>query len=248
MSDQATAGVKDLKPSDDDTGISWVRTVGQGRVFYCSLGHNHHITWTPAILQHYLDGIQFALGDLEVDAAPAVERTVDQLLAEIAVYEYGKSRRTLCELDDMVRDAHGSARKLKEIEQRFNEFLKSAATDTGKQFICRKLSIVGTEESVPTLAAMLTQKAASQIEPADMARYALERIPGPAADEALRQALGKTIGTVKVGIINSIGNRGDEEAVGQLAELAGDSDQAIVRALGAGQDRRRQSSGRLETG
>jgi type 1 glutamine amidotransferase/HEAT repeat protein len=230
MSDQATAGVKDLKPSDDDTGISWVRTVGQGRVFYCSLGHNHHITWTPAILQHYLDGIQFALGDLEVDAAPAVERTVDQLLAEIAVYEYGKSRRTLCELDDMVRDAHGSARKLKEIEQRFNEFLKSAATDTGKQFICRKLSIVGTEESVPTLAAMLTQKAASQIEPADMARYALERIPGPAADEALRQALGKTIGTVKVGIINSIGNRGDEEAVGQLAELAGDSDQAIVRA------------------
>jgi type 1 glutamine amidotransferase/HEAT repeat protein len=230
MSDQATAGVKDFKDGDDDTGISWVKTFGRGRVFYCSLGHNHHIIWNAPILQHYLAGIQFALGDLKADAMPAGKNGLDELLPEIAKYEYGQSRRALTALDDLVRDAHGSAQKMKEIEKAFIGLLGSDATDAGKQYICRKLSIIGTEASVPTLAKMLTQKATSKIEPSDMARYALERIPGLAADKALRQALPGTKGTVKVGIINSIGNRGDKKAVLQLAELAGDSNEEIARA------------------
>ncbi len=56
---------------DHDFAISWVRSYGAGRVFYCSLGHNPHIFWNPPILQHYLAGIQFALGDLPADATPS---------------------------------------------------------------------------------------------------------------------------------------------------------------------------------
>jgi type 1 glutamine amidotransferase len=70
MSDPNTRNVKGFKDSDLDTGISWIKTWGQGRVFYCSLGHNNEIFWTPAILQHYLDGIQFALGDYKVNTTP----------------------------------------------------------------------------------------------------------------------------------------------------------------------------------
>jgi hypothetical protein len=40
-------------------------------MFYCSLGHNNHIFWTPPVLQHYMDGIQFAMGDLVADATPS---------------------------------------------------------------------------------------------------------------------------------------------------------------------------------
>jgi len=69
MSDPATKG-KASKPTDADTGISWIKEVGKGRVFYGSLGHNHHITWNATILQHYLDGIQWAIGDLKADATP----------------------------------------------------------------------------------------------------------------------------------------------------------------------------------
>jgi type 1 glutamine amidotransferase len=58
---------------DDDNAISWIRELGDGRVFYCSLGHNNHIFWTPPVLKHYLDGIQFALGDLKADATPSAE-------------------------------------------------------------------------------------------------------------------------------------------------------------------------------
>jgi type 1 glutamine amidotransferase len=68
-------GKKENKPGrdDGDNAISWVREFGQGRVFYCSLGHNNHIFWTPPVLQHYLDGIQFAMGDLKADATPSAE-------------------------------------------------------------------------------------------------------------------------------------------------------------------------------
>jgi type 1 glutamine amidotransferase len=69
MSDETTK--KASKNSyNNDTGISWIKNWGKGRVFYCSLGHNHHITWTEPILEHYLRGIQFAMGDLKVDATP----------------------------------------------------------------------------------------------------------------------------------------------------------------------------------
>ncbi|MHC4660028.1 MAG: HEAT repeat domain-containing protein, partial [Planctomycetota bacterium] len=152
------------------------------------------------------------------------------LLAEIAKYEYGQSREPLAELDDLIRSTSDSPEKLREIEKQFLEFLRSDATPAGKQFICRKLSIIGTKDSVPTLAAMLTEKATSKIEPSDMARYALERIPGPAVDEALRAALNETGGKVKVGIINSLGERGDRKAVKQLSELLGDSDKEIAEA------------------
>jgi type 1 glutamine amidotransferase len=66
---------KENKPGrkDNDNAISWVRDCGDGRLFYCSLGHNNHIFWTPAVLQHYLDGIQYAMGDLAADATPSAE-------------------------------------------------------------------------------------------------------------------------------------------------------------------------------
>jgi uncharacterized protein len=55
--------------------ISWVSTYGKGRTFYCSLGHREEIYCEPAILKHYLAGIQFVLGDLDVDASPTVKST-----------------------------------------------------------------------------------------------------------------------------------------------------------------------------
>jgi len=55
--------------TDGDFAISWVRSQGKGRVFYCSLGHNEHIYWTPTIVSHYLGGLQFALGDYQVPVA-----------------------------------------------------------------------------------------------------------------------------------------------------------------------------------
>jgi type 1 glutamine amidotransferase len=58
---------KGIKRTDNDFGVSWARPWSKGRVFYSSLGHNHEIYWTPKVLSHYLAGIQWALGDYEVE-------------------------------------------------------------------------------------------------------------------------------------------------------------------------------------
>lgn len=62
--------VKGVKREDKDFGITWIKRDGGGRVFYCSLGHNDHIYWDPAVLRHYLAGIQYALGDLQAPDTP----------------------------------------------------------------------------------------------------------------------------------------------------------------------------------
>jgi len=55
---------------DQDYLVSWVRPYKKGRIFYTSLGHSATAYATPAVLQHYLAGIQYAAGDLEADDTP----------------------------------------------------------------------------------------------------------------------------------------------------------------------------------
>ena len=66
-----------IKRTDGDFAVSWVHMYGLGRVFFCSLGHREDIFWTPAVLQHDLAGIQFALGDLPADATPSTQLLPD---------------------------------------------------------------------------------------------------------------------------------------------------------------------------
>src|SRR5262245_26316369 len=55
---------------DNDYAISWIREYHKGRVFYCALGHSNNMYWHPDILQQYLAGLQYVLGDLPADATP----------------------------------------------------------------------------------------------------------------------------------------------------------------------------------
>lgn len=56
---------------DNDFPMTYVKCYGRGRIFYCAFGHEHELFWNPVILQHYLDGIQFTLGDLEGEITPS---------------------------------------------------------------------------------------------------------------------------------------------------------------------------------
>jgi HEAT repeat protein len=134
----------------------------------------------------------------------------------------------LTEITESIKKAHGKKGELAEIEKGLLGVLSSGAKRAGKQFACRQLSIIGTNASVSTLAKMLTGE-----ETSDMARYALERIPGSAADDALRNALPNAKGKPQVGIINSLGQRRDRKAVGNLTMLLGSPDQTVATAAAA---------------
>ena len=234
MSDPATRDVKGLTESDKDTGITWIKDWGKGRLFYCSLGHNDQIFMTPAILEHYLRGIQFAMGDFKVPTKPkgaakeqnmAQQQTAGGNWEKLKTYDFGDSRQPLTEISDEIRKAYGKPEELKKFEASLDDVLKSDAKYAGKQYACRELSIIGTQQSVLVLAPMLTNQ-----EYSDMARYALERIPDEAVDPVLLAAMLRAEGKAKIGIVNSLGERGHKPAAGEIGKLVDNSDRVLAGA------------------
>ena len=116
-------------------------------------------------------------------------------------------------------------------EDKLIAVLKSDAGLKEKADACRELARAGTKQAVPALAALLGDEKL-----AHMARYAMETIADPSVDAALREAMGKLKGRLRVGVIGSLGVRKDAQAVGAMAGLLGDADalvaSAAARALG----------------
>lgn len=77
---------------DNDYALSWIREYGKGRVFYCAFGHDEQIWWNPAILRHYLAGIQYALGDLKADATPSAKLSIQPARGPVLLGSSAKSR------------------------------------------------------------------------------------------------------------------------------------------------------------
>jgi len=53
--------------------IAWIKKHGRGRVFYVGPSHQPESYETPSMLRFYLDGIQYALGDLACGDTPKKE-------------------------------------------------------------------------------------------------------------------------------------------------------------------------------
>ncbi|NMD34444.1 MAG: hypothetical protein GYA73_01050, partial [Planctomycetes bacterium] len=115
--------------------------------------------------------------------------------------------------------AAAPAQAAEENEGRLIAILRSDAPRAEKAITCKRLVLYGTKEAVPALAALLPDA-----ELTSWARIALEAIPGPEADAALREAAGKVAGLPLVGIVNSIGVRRDAAAVDTLAGLLANDD------------------------
>jgi len=60
--------------TDGDFAMTYIKPYHKGRVFYNAWGHMHELYWNPMVLQHWLDGIQYALGDLDADATPGAKK------------------------------------------------------------------------------------------------------------------------------------------------------------------------------
>lgn len=110
-------------------------------------------------------------------------------------------------------------------ERQLIQVLASNAPAADKAITCKRLAVYGTADAVPALAPLLADE-----QLASWARIALEVIPGPAADEALRQTLGKVKGRLLIGVINSIGVRRDALAVEGLTQMLTDADADVASA------------------
>jgi HEAT repeat protein len=110
-------------------------------------------------------------------------------------------------------------------ERALIQTLQSDAPASDKAMACKQLSVYGSQQAVPELAKLLSNE-----QLASWARIALEAIPGPAADEALRNAASSLQGRLLVGTINSIGVRQDAAAVNVLASPLKSQDAEVASA------------------
>lgn len=229
-----------IKRTDGDFAVAWCRQYGEGRVFYCSLGHNESTYWNPSVLAHYLAGIQFALGDLKADATPSAqlppdylarsaleleERLLDDLFKLAAVYTYGADPAALEAIADRVISSHASPAQRAELEKRLIELIGTNATPDAIQFACKQLYLIATEASIPALTTLLSNE-----NTVDAARYVLERMPSATAGDVLRQAFSVSTGVARSGLVNSLGERREPESVPLLAPLIRDPDPVVADA------------------
>lgn len=150
---------------------------------------------------------------------------LDTAFESLKKFDWGTDLATVAPIEDAVVAANGKPEMGKDLEKRLISALSGELSRDAQDYLCRKLAIVGTAACVPVLATLVVKQ-----ENSHMARFALERIPAPEAAAALREALAKTSGNMKVGIISSLGGRRDSAAVPELGRLLTGGDSVIARA------------------
>jgi len=161
---------------------------------------------------------------LAAESPPAM--TLDQALQQLQTYDYGQNDQPLRVLElAVVRQATDAASRA-DVAQRLAAVLAAPGTTQAvRVFLCQQLAVVGGDAQVPLLAKLLDDPATAEI-----ARYALDAIPGAASLAALREALGRVQGPARIGVINSLGLRRDDRSVRSLAELLANPDPAVAAA------------------
>ncbi len=158
-------------------------------------------------------------------AAQTKPATVDDAFNTLKTYDWGADRTALNPIDQAIIATHGDAAARKALEKRLVDTLTGGISRSAQDYVCRKLRVVGTAQSIKALAALLPVEETSHI-----ARYALERIPDEKAVGALRDALPKASPKLQPGMIGSLGKRRDAKSTGTIAKLLGDSDILVARA------------------
>ena len=145
--------------------------------------------------------------------------------SDLVRYDWDQSRLPLATIEQDIRDA-ATPRDHLVIESKLLKALANPQAGYAcKQFVCRMLRRAGSPRCVPALAKLLADEKLSH-----MARFALQHLPGEEAATALRTAMGRLSGDLKIGMITSVGARRDPKAVPALAKLVSARDAGLARA------------------
>jgi HEAT repeat protein len=170
-----------------------------------------------------------AVGTATIAADQAVAQmdseAVEKAFETLKTYDWGDDPEILKAIDQAIIATHGDAAARKTLEKRLVNALTGGISRSALDYVCRRLRVVGTRQSIEALAALLAAEETSHI-----ARYALERIPDEKAVEVMRDSLPKVSSKLKPGIIGSLGKRRDEKSIQAISKLLGDSDIQVAKA------------------
>jgi len=164
---------------------------GKGRIFHTVLGHVggekvHYATQDAGFILTLQRGAEWAAtGEVKqklpedlpnVGSAFLLPNykfyTLDDLFNKAKSFEYGKAQKYLYLISNRIREAKGDQQKLNDLEERILETMQNNdATSECKNYLCRELSWMGSEKSLPVLNELLKND-----ETAEMAQFALTRL------------------------------------------------------------------------
>ena len=150
---------------------------------------------------------------------------LDTAFEALKTYDWGTDMSVLAPIEDAATKTSSDPAIRTDLEKRLIAALEGPLSRDAQDYVCRKLAPVGSAACVPVLSGLLLKDESSH-----MARFALERNPSVEAGRALREALSKVTGNVRIGIISSLGSRRDSESIKSLAGLLNDSVQAVAKA------------------
>ncbi|MFC2167970.1 HEAT repeat domain-containing protein [Acidobacteriota bacterium] len=231
--------------------VLFTNRYGEGRIFHTTLGHVSGESPFPAVecagfIVTFQRGAEWAAtgkvtqvipGDFpglerEVPTPSDVRRwpgsrspSLKSILDELKVYEYGQEEGILSRMREYILTHNKNPLSKEQCENQLIKFLESNATLAGKMAVCRQLRQIGSANSVVVLEKMLFQN-----ETSDMARYALEKIPGAESEKALLRSLENNTKKNIVGIVSSLGQREARSAVPGLSRLLSDDDVSVAGA------------------
>lgn len=169
--------------------------------------------------------LTLAAATATVAVAQTDSDALDKALETLKTYDWGDDPETLKPIDQAIIATHGDTAARKALEKRLVDALTSGISRSALDYVCRRLRIVGTRQSIEALAVLLPAENTSHI-----ARYALERIPDEKAVDLMRNSLPKVSNKLKSGIIGSLGKRRDERSIQAISKLLGDSDIQVAKA------------------
>jgi len=161
-------------------------------------------------------------------APPAPLPTLEQSFELLKEFKLGTDSTGLIPIERAVMDVHGNETARAALEKRLVAYLGSSYSSVTRSFVCRQLVLIGSAASVPAVTPLVLDEELSV-----HARNALERIPGPESEKALRDALGQAKGRTRIGVINSVAARRDAASTPLLIKILGEDPESAAAAAKA---------------
>lgn len=153
---------------------------------------------------------------------------LEQIIASAATCESGQNLEPFRRLEQAVRDSLSKPIARREIEAGLVRLLGTNSTFEARKFACKQLGFMGSQAALPALATL-----ASDPETAGIACLALTTYPPGKGDEILRAGLRSANTTIRLQMINTLGDRRDEKSVSLLYRSAESTDKEVAEAATA---------------
>jgi len=203
--------------------VVFANQFGQGRCFNLVLGHDvaamENVGWRLLMLR----GTQWAATGKATIEIPLKIRPE---LKRVAGFQRGQDTQVFATIDQLVQLANGYECLRNTLAAEMAAMLSDDdVTNDCKKYLLGQLSQIGTASEVSALAALLNHS-----ELGNAARFALERMGDKAALAALRAALSTLKGKPLIGVINTLGELRDRQAVSPLEQYVASTEPAVPSA------------------